>query len=496
MTLRPTRTAAPSTPFPPEARLHASLVAILLAASVTGCRPPQDHRGQTSRPAEPAAPLRVLVLDDPELAQAITREWQALTEHGAAVRHLSSQELLAVSSRRLGADAVVYPSGLLGELAERSLIQPIPAEDLDDPPFARREIFEIPRLREVSWGKAILAVPFGSPSWTLLYRPDVFQKLQCNPPETWAEYRLLAERLADRQSLGELAPPAGEPWSAAIEPLAPAWAGHVLLARAAAYARHPNQFSTLFEYRSMQPLIAGPPFARALQELLECAKYLPAEARSLTPADARREFLQGHCGMALTWPSRADEVPPAAKPIPVGFADLPGSAELFNFRNQQWELRDAEQDRRVTLVGISGRLGSVTRESRQPRAASALLRWLSGKLSAQVCAASKHTTLFRDTHLAAPQLWVNAQVDATAAEQYAQVVKEAQNRGAWLDAIRIPGRERYLAELDRAVHAALEGTASPGEALRAASDAWNKSTDSLGCERQQKAYMRSLGLEP
>ena len=242
-------------------------LALLFAAtswSTTGCR--EAEQTASSSPAaapESLAPLRVLVIDDPELATVIPRQWQARAERAVAIEQTTTQEFLAAKRKRLGVDAVIYPSGLLGELAQRELIEPFSDDSINSSQFARREIFELSRLREVDWGGSVLAVTFGSPQWNLLYRRDIFARLQLTPPKTWSEYESLVKRLTDREALGELAPPADQPWAAVIEPLGPGWAGPLLLARSAAYARHRSQYSTLFDYRTMQPLIGGPPFVRS-----------------------------------------------------------------------------------------------------------------------------------------------------------------------------------------------------------------------------------------
>ena len=96
-------------------------------------------------------------------------------------------------------------------------------------------------------------------------------------------------------------------WCGTIEPLAPGWAGDVLLARAAAYAKHRDNFSTLFDIETMEPLVAGPPFVQALEELVAAAKLGPADPLHYDPAAVRAAFWSGQCGMALTWPTAAQE---------------------------------------------------------------------------------------------------------------------------------------------------------------------------------------------
>ena len=63
-------------------------------------------------------------------------------------------------------------------------------------------------------------------------------------------------------------------------------------------------------------------------------------------------------------------------------------------------------------------------------------------------------------------------------------------------ALRIPGREKYLAALDQAVAAAVRGDQSPAAALAEAARQWHEITKELGLENQKAAYLQSLGLEP
>jgi multiple sugar transport system substrate-binding protein len=104
--------------------------------------------------------------------------------------------------------------------------------------------------------------------------------------------------------------------------------------------------------------------------------------------------------------------------------------------------------------------------------------------------------LFRGNQLGQTNAWVDRQLEGDAARQYGEVIQAGQSRAAWLDAIRIPGRADYLAALDRAVNSVIAGEATPPDALKEVATAWNKITDSIGRESQQRAYMRSLGLEP
>src|SRR5262245_45332215 len=75
-------------------------------------------------------PLVLLVVDDPKLGQTIAREWRGVTEEQLAVRDVSLSEMVAAT--RLPGDAIIFPSGLIGHLAERGLIVPLEGTALED----------------------------------------------------------------------------------------------------------------------------------------------------------------------------------------------------------------------------------------------------------------------------------------------------------------------------------------------------------------------------
>jgi ABC-type glycerol-3-phosphate transport system substrate-binding protein len=81
----------------------------------------------------------------------------------------------------------------------------------------------------------------------------------------------------------------------------------VLLARAAAYAKHRDNYSALFNIETMEPLVAGPPFVQALEELVATAKSGPADPFHYDPSKARAAFWRGECGIMLSWPTAADQ---------------------------------------------------------------------------------------------------------------------------------------------------------------------------------------------
>lgn len=472
----------------------------LLAALAVGCSAQEKAPAEGEAGALSEIELKLVVVDDRPMAAAIERlraEWKARTGATLAIVQLTQDELLSAKNLGDGVDAVIYPSGQLGLLAERGWIVPLPADYATNRELAWSDTFELLQVAETRWGQSPYAVPFGSTLLTCYYRSDLFDRFHKRPPATWQEYQALAEFFAKRENLPGIELP--ENWSGTVEPLASGWAGRVLLARAAAYARHRDHYSTLFNIDSMHPLIAGAPFVRALEELAAAARLSPDNLLELDPHGARQIFLAGHAALALAVPghatgdSQSDNVTMPA----LGFSELPGAQQVYNVAGGVWENRKGEESTQVPLLCFAGRLGSITKETKQVDAAFQLLAWLAGReWGAAVSSASRATTLYRRSQLRAPRPWLDPQTDQQAASQYAETVRDALSRQAYLFALRIPGEEKYLAALDAAVHAAVRGEKSPTDALSAAAGEWSKITAELGLDAQRNAYRSSVGLEP
>lgn len=487
----------PSRPLPAAVCLLPSAwcFLVLLLAGCPKTDSTEDNHPERLLPE--GAKLRLLVADDAALAAAaelLRGEWNAQTGSDFEVEQRSGNDLS--DSDGLRVDAIICASHHLGSLAEQGRLVPVPEKLLEADEGGRSEIFSLLRTEEVVWGREVLAVPFGSPVLTCYYRADLLEELDRKPPKTWDEYHQLAELLADATRPGS-APPANEAsWHGAIEPLGAGWAAQTLLARAAAYATHRENFSTLFNIDTMAPLVDGPPFVRALEELVATAQLGPPEGTSYDPAAVRTAFWQGRCGLALSWPTPAGEDPPPAEAgIEAGFAELPGSSEVYDVVDRQWETRRDDEDWQVPLLGVAGRLGVVPTESRWPEAAFLLLLWLSDdQKSRQVSTASPATTLFRRSHLDAPGVWVEKQVSPSSALQYAETTQQTLCRQHSVFALRIPGRSEYVAALDEAVRRAVRGDETPQQSLSKASTLWREITRRLGYNQQRGAYRRSLGL--
>ncbi len=472
--------------------------------------------GGPNRDAPPAAPasgppsgaaLSVLVIDDPALAEAIERrrgEWNAISGGTIEVRRADAGELSSVGTAapagKLDADVIVFPSPWLGPLAESGRIIPVRNSIISSDVFAASDVFPLVRKVETVWGGRTMAVPLGSPVLVLAYRADLLRELGQSPPVTWDQYDRLVARLADRFKSETAATDSAGPALATAEPLAAGWAGLSLLARAAAYAANPQRYSTLFDGETMAAQIARPPFVRALREMvaeIQSSGEGAQRSLSLDPAGAWKALQSGGAAMAITWPSAARDLARSNEPrgeLDIALAELPGAIEVYRSEFDRWEPRP-ENRRRVTLLGISGRMAAVTQYSHNATSALHYVAWLSGGDSRQPpSAASPGTTLFRRSHIENTRPWTGADISPAAASDYALAVEAAMSREDWIAAPRIPGGSEYLSALDRAVRQAVTGALSPEDALREAAAAWDEITEKHGKDGQQRAYLHNLNL--
>ncbi len=472
--------------------MHCAAVAALLFLS--GCPIKFLKPGAApSAKAKPRRPLTLLVLDDPQLGQAIAREWLGRTEEELVVRDATVAEVTTAS--RLPADVVVFPSGLIGQLAERALITPLEPAALEEPDFDHRDIFDQLRLREMKWGNRTMVATIGSPQLLLAYRGDLFDRFGLQPPTDWGEYQAVVARLAEAAKAADGETDGIKAWKPSLEPLSEGWAGQLLLARGASYALYRDQVSCLFRFESMAPLVAEQPYVRALEELVAAAKAGGFTNDRLTPTATFAALRAGRCVMAIGWPAPELAMDAAAQDAgPIRFSLLPGGRQAFRFATGSWQQREPNEEVCVPVLAVAGRSAAVTSSSSDPQRAQSLVLWLASRqVSQQVSPHSVATTLFRSSHVSVAQRWTGS-LSPEATRHYAETLAKTLSLPRAVPGVTIPGRSDYLAALDQAVEAALQGTPAR-EALQQAAKQWQAITDKLGRDEQRRANARSLGQQ-
>lgn len=480
---------------PTARRIGLGIVLVLGLAGGLGCRNEKPQPVEPARPAFEGERLQVVVVDDEALmavVEQLSQEWQARTGAQVEVVGRTAEELLAAEQPEW--DVVLYAEQLIAPLAERGWLREFTAENLTLEDYKLNDVFAALRYRAAVWDNKTLAVSLGSAVPVLGYRIDLLEKLGRKPPQTWQEYQELATLLADRDRLGDLAPPEGKPWRPVAEPLAEGSAAYLLLARAAGYSRHPAYYYTLFQHQTMEPRIAGPAYRRALEELIAVAK-LAGDAAPLDGSETLAALERGECAMAIGWSfPRADSQDPptaAAMALPLAFTPLPGATTLY----VDGETRETPLNR-VPLLPGWGKLGSVSANSKSSLAGVVLLLSLTGdEWGVQVSSIATGTAPFRRSQLSKAEQWAPT-ADLQAVREWAAAQAESLGNEDVMFALRIPGHAQYLAALDNAVRKAVSGEATPEQALVRAAAAWRRITAQLGLEKQRDAYQHSVEYLP
>jgi multiple sugar transport system substrate-binding protein len=486
----------------------ASCVALLLLVGLAGCRDAKPQAAEKpQRASGQIVTLRVLVVNDPPLAEAIERlrgEWGERS--GGTLAATSKPWAEVIQADKIDVDLIVFPSRYLGELCVKDQIRPVRSNVLESETYDAADVFPLVSRELTRFDGRVMALPLGIELPVMCYRADYFEDAKRQVPENWDEYQaiiaLFHPPMVPKRTVARI-PIIWEP----IE----TWAALVFLARAAPYAVHPDRVGILFDPESMEPRITDPPFIRALKELREASKDMfslrgpPAsgiERELEMPGAASWQVATGyaHC-MAIGLPPdghRAIVIPngklePADGSERIGWTELPGSKEFYNASLGQWEPYNGGVHR-VPVFGSGGRLAAVTTTSRNVASAFRLLAWLaSAETSGQLVGAGDRTMACRRSQVGS-SVWYDPALPRSERNQLAEVLKTALSREKCLVVPRIPGIDQYLAALDRAVQDAVSGRAEPDDALRQAYADWERITDRLGRENQLRAYRGHLNL--
>ena len=492
---------------------HAIVLLVCLVGGASGCgERPEAVMPREAHPARngtsQGVTLKLLVVDDPELAGGIRRlrgEWAERTGGGRLqVIEWASSDLVAAKS--LPVDLVVYPSRYLGTLARKNYLRPLRASVLRSSRFAQADLLPAIRNREMVYGGCVYAVPFGSPPLMLCYNVRMLQAAGCEVPSTWADYRRVVGQLEGQAMPCPL-------------PLADKAAASMLLARAVSYARQEGHMTLLFDIDTFEPRIASPPFVRALEEMtLEITRHQEmsqGEAELATSpfpsfSDAVKEVAIGRAAMTFGWPGVycPQSRDAAHTPVGVSYAPLPRAKDCYRVTRNRWET--SRVDTPVTLLGVAGRLASVTTFCRNAASAFKLLLWLgSGETATGISARSRSTLWYRHSQVEFFQRWQAGcqglprpglpvaeglpAITGTRHRGMARTVVGLLSSDECFLLPRIPGIDRYLESLADAVRGAIAGETAQS-ALQRAAGQWRQITRSLGRTGQQASYRAHLGL--
>jgi ABC-type glycerol-3-phosphate transport system substrate-binding protein len=482
--------------WPFQVVVYLVVVAVVLT-SLPACSGPQPAADETvdQDRSTPLEKICILIVGDDQIGSVITRQWSAHREGELEIRNLSFSEFVSNGCELdSGVDVVIYPPGLLGELATKEQIAEIPSSVWNDEEnLNKKEILRHARSTLVSFSKKVWAVPLGSPSLVMLYRSDVLKKLNLNPPATWEEFDNLIAKLTETQSLTD---DQGHELPTEIGiPLSDQWCATMFLARVAPYIRYRGKLSTVFDRNDMEPLVASEPFIEALKEMKAAFQSSPASWQNAREVYA--DMIAGKTAVAISWPAPIrDGTSEQAMTNPsVEIARIPGAHRWFDAGGNGWTERSPSESIHVDLLAFDGFVASINSKSGRSLTSQEFLRWLPSKsISLATLAGSPHSGPFRASHLGNSTLWSGNGISQEAAAQYSDIIREINEQSVVFMFPRIPGQVEYLEILNAAVADCLAGKIEPEAALKTVAEQWKQITEKYGATPQRANLRRGEGI--
>lgn len=364
------------------------------------------------------------------------------------------------------------------------------------------DVLPIYRNTVLSWNNVAYGLPYDGDCINLYYRKDLFDnpeyrarfkkkyKYKLSPPATWQQYRDIAEFFTGWDWNGDGKPDfgiAGNRVKGDISMLQ-------FFAQAAAHAKHPDDPAYYFDPDSLRPRIANPGFVRALEFWVDTMKFGPPGMANFAGHDVRNAFVTGQTAMAIDWADmgvHAVNSPASVVKERIGYAQIPGSTEVFNSLTGKWEKR-ANQ-----VSSISGNWTFfVSKASKNKPLAFEFAAHMTSKDLTKKLTAMSGTAVnpSRKSHFADPASWNQSGFSTESARAYLdEITKSLTNTNVVYD-ITIPGASEYYKSLDDYAHKAVSGEMKARQALEAAAAEWEKITDRLGRDKQIAYHKASLNV--
>ena len=354
----------------------------------------------------------------------------------------------------------------------------------------------------LSWNKVAYGLPYDGDCINLYYRKDLFAnpdyqakfkkkyRYELTVPTTWKAYRDVAEFFTgwDWHGDGKLGYGiAGNRVKGDISMLQ-------YFAQAAAFAKHPNDPAYYFDAQTLKPRINNPGFLRALNLWIDTLKFGPPGMVNFAGHDVRNSFVTGQTAMAIDWADmgvHAVNSPASVVKDKIGYAQLPGSDDVFNSLTGVWDKRPNQ------VSSISGNWTFfVSKASKHKDLAFEFAAHMTSKALTKKMTAMSGTAVnpSRTSHFDNPEAWNQSGFSTESARAYlAAITQSLSNPNVEYD-ITIPGAGEYYQAFDAAVARAVSGELKPAKALDMAAAEWEKITDRLGRDQQIAYYRASLNV--
>ncbi len=418
----------------------------------------RSKAGATSSSNVEKPPLRVFLVGEKSVGEALVRRWQGTSQQLLEVVSIDEKGLL--QEKEIRADVIIFPSRCLGEMVERKWISPLPSKLVEgrtsasaNPDLIWPEVWR----KQVSYGKKLWGVPLG------VCIPMVLCHSKLGGGQSvWKLDSLLAnDAIPQEKKNASSESPDAIDTDALID--------RYTLMLATELNVSPNM-GLYFQLSNLKPRLTEPAFLRVAEKMAKAASSSKADWLG-SHGLAWRGVREGSSPWGIGLPDRRNpgNTIEASEPLQVGRFFNEGLAGGVS-----------------NIDGGSGLVASLSRSSRQSTAASYLLEWLDQS--------EQREMLSRETPWADARLGDG--ISATSPDQgnYDRARRAVLLQGELLSELRLRGGRAYRDRLGAALARIVMEGKEIEQRLTECRQEWEKITEELGREAQQKSLERTLQL--
>lgn len=389
-------------------------------------------------------PLRITLVGSDQDSESIRRGWGSVTEQPLDIRVIdidranSTALADAVSAAAESSDLMVYPRTLIARLAGEQAIVALSDDDFDQIDQACGQLLAALRAG-VKYADAYLAIPLGA------VQPALLSRERAVAVDSWQSY----DELITSEWKGK-----------ASEPTAPGWAAAMFLWRTA------SSKQWLFDRESLKPLVGDESYVAALELMVQ--SHDRYQLKHQTPGQIWSAVRSGELLGGIGFPQGIDD----------------GESEV-----QISELPTTEDSSRVLLDPFSPVI-SLSSNCRQSTAAKRFITWLSGGVGSE----SVRQQVTGMTEIRMSSTGASSDAVAGSVTSYDQWLATRLGSPITIPTLQVLRGGEYYAALDAQVTRALDGEATPQEALGEVAKRWQAITDEIGMEDQLRSWRRAQGM--
>lgn len=325
-------------------------------------------------------------------------------------------------------------------------------------------------------------------------------KYDLKVPETWDEFRDVAEYFNGKDLNGDSKPDSGLTMHLKVGGQG---MFHFMSFSAPFVIGPDNPNLYWFDPKDMKPLLDSPGHVKAMETLVNLIQFGPSAMMGWSLGESWDYFLRGEAALTFTWGDLGALAQDKGSQVKgkIGSAPIPGTKEYYNIAKGEWVKTD-----KVNRVGNTtggSWSGVISKYSKAPEATYYLLALMATKEKSTIYAARgwDGADPGRTFHFLPPEgtgkidNYLAAGWDEQDAKDYTKAYFENFNAPLQFPYLRIPGTFEYWTQLDIHLSEAATGQKKPEEALKATVADFEQITERLGRDKQMQSYIVSLGLK-